>query len=121
MIEITLQDDAFDELRNAAGETGQLVEYSQYGELDRDSFSVGGAIYRRYIYIPTAEDIERRKEFEATPLGQTVKQLYNRLAAHQIEELLRPNPLLEILSDEKSNWQWPDTVFPTTLRIRLPK
>lgn len=113
MIEITLHDDAFDELRSAASEAAQ--------EIDDDSFAIGDAIYRRYKYIPTAEDIARRKEFEATPLGQITKKMFERSAQSVAKHILERNEFVEFVnSDAKNNWQWPETVFPTTLKIRLP-
>lgn len=121
MIEITLHDDTFEELRSAAGEAGQLISYSQDGTENDDKFSVGGIIYNRYRYIPTEEDIRRREEFEATPFGQTMKAMMAKSAKYAAESIIERNALLEFLnSDKENNWQWPDSIFPTTLKIRLP-
>jgi hypothetical protein len=118
--EIVLRDDAFEELRSAAGEAGMLVSFSDNGMIDDDRFSVGSATFRRYKYVPTAEDIARRKEFEASPLGQITRDLWDRCAVEQINQLRERNATLEMLrSNQANNYQWPETVFPRTLRVRL--
>jgi hypothetical protein len=116
---IVLHDDAFEELRSAATMANQLISFSNNGELDDDSFSIGGVIYRRYKYIPTEEDIARRAEFQASPLGQLMQGMWKRCEVKLARRLLETDdPLLEVFDSD--NWQWPDTMFPRTLKVRSP-
>lgn len=125
MDNIVLHDDAFDELRASALDSGRLEPFAKSGtsdEIDENRFIIGGVIFQRYQYVLTPEDIARRKEFEATPLGQMMKASFERYAKYQVEHLLERNVLLDYLNgDAKNNWQWPDSILPRTLKIRLPE
>jgi hypothetical protein len=108
MTVIELHEEAFDELQSKFTEAA-LIEAGEW----RAPFTVGDITYKLYEYVPTAEDIARRKEFEATPLGQIMKAS---LAKYQAEYILERNAFIDFVEGE----QWPKGLK-TELRIRMPK
>lgn len=103
MTKIILHDDLFDELVNASSANNAFAQISD------DEFSIGGATFKRYVYVPTPEDISRREEFLKTPLGQITQMMFQRSAAAFLEETARTNELLA------------SGQIKTILKIRMPK
>jgi len=110
LIEIILHDDAFDEVLSALIEAGAKYDFVYVS--DAGEFSFHDLTFKRYRYVPTAEDTARHEAYLKTPFGVAMTAIL-KVSAEKIAGMVtKPSPF--VLSAFGSDG------VRTELKIRLP-